>query len=109
MLEEDEGSLAVAYPLVVGEGCVVLAAVSKADAGVFVDVGMIVVTLTLYWYLGIWKTELAKKLVPGYYYTAGIILAKFGVVKLKLCRHDNEDVGWCACNEMSGGREASNF
>ena len=72
-MEEDDGSLDAAYPSVVGEGCAVSAAVSKADVGVFMDVGMIFVVLTLDWYLGFWKAELAKELVPGYYYPASIV------------------------------------
>ena len=48
MFEDDECSLAAPYPSVVGEGWAVSAAVSKADAGVVVDVGMIVL-LTLNW------------------------------------------------------------
>ena len=48
MFEDDDCSLAAPYPSVVGEGWAVSAAVSKADAGVVVDVGMIA-TLTLYW------------------------------------------------------------
>ena len=48
MFEDDECSLAAPYPSVVGEGWAVSAAVAKADAGVVVDGGMIVL-LALYW------------------------------------------------------------
>ena len=82
MLEDDEGSLAAAYPSVVGEGYAVSAAVSKADAGVVVDVCMIVVSLTLDWYLRFWKTKWAKEFGPRYYYSAGIIFVESGVVEL---------------------------